>query len=179
LTDSPAGPHGPDTPTDLPDEIARLLAENERYAEQVDRTRLRPTPLAGLAILTCMDTRMVIEDIFGLRAGDANIIRNAGAVASDDAIRSIVLSQQVLGSTELVVLGHTGCGLQNLADQQLRARLTTTTAHPSDIEFGSFGDPDQHVIAQVARLEGHPWIRSGRIHGLVFEVETGRVRRVA
>ncbi|HWH36752.1 MAG TPA: carbonic anhydrase [Candidatus Limnocylindrales bacterium] len=162
----------------LPEEIARLLAESERHAEQVDRTRLQPAPLAGLAILTCMDTRMVIEDIFGLRAGDANIIRNAGAVASDDAIRSILLSQQVLGTTELVVLAHTGCGLKDLAEQELRARLTTATAQDAGVEFGSFSDLDQHVIAQVGRLRSHPWIRRAPGLDLVDEAVDGRVRRV-
>ena len=161
-----------------PDEVARLLAEAERYAEQVDRTRLKPTPLAGLVVLTCMDTRIVVEDIFGLRPGDANILRNAGAVASDDAIRSIVLSQQVLGTTELVVLGHTGCGMQDLGAEELRVRLAQATGLQSDLQFGSFRDIDQHVIAQVARLKSHPWIRRAPVHGLVFEVETGRVRRV-
>jgi carbonic anhydrase len=167
-----------DSTNDLPHELARLLAESERYAEQADRTRLRPAPLAGLAILTCMDTRMVIEDIFGLRAGDANIIRNAGAVASDDAIRSILLSQHVLGTTELVVLAHTGCGMHGLAADELRARLASTTATAANVDFGSFTDLDQHVIAQVARLKSHPWIRRAPVHGLVYEVETGRVRRV-
>jgi carbonic anhydrase len=160
------------------DEVARLLIESVRYAGQVDRTRLLPAPLAGLAILTCMDTRIVVEDIFGLRAGDAHVIRNAGAIASPDAIRSIVLSQQVLGTTELIVMGHSGCGLQELRSIELAEHLAQATGSPADIDFGSFADVDEHVLAQVATLQGHPWIRRAQVLGLVYEVETGRVRRV-
>ena len=105
------------------DEYSRLLAENERYAEQFELGRLGPAPLAGLAILTCMDARMVLANIFGLRPGDANVLRNAGGVATDDVIRSLVLSQRVLGTREIVVLGHTGCGLRGLAEEQLRTLL--------------------------------------------------------
>ena len=159
-------------------EFSRLLAENERYAEQFDLPRLGPAPLSGLAILTCMDARIVLSDVFGLRPGDANVIRNAGAVATDDAIRSIVLSQRVLGTREIVVLGHTGCGLRGLPEAQLRDQLAAESGQPVDIEFGAFDDLEQHVRRQVARLAEHPLVLEVPIHGLVYEVETGRVRPV-
>lgn len=160
-------------------EYERLLAENERYADQLDRSELKPTPLAGLAILTCMDARIVVEDVFGLRPGDANIIRNAGAVASTDAIRSLVLSQRLLGTREVVVLGHSGCGLHQLAEDALRAELVRATGQTDDVGFGSFGDLDEHVRTQVQRIREHPWILPVPVHGLVYEVATGRVREVA
>lgn len=163
----------------LSDELRRLLAENERYAEQLDRSRLTATPLAGLAILTCMDTRMVVEDIFGLRPGDVNIVRNAGAVASQDAIRSLLLSRHVLGTNEIIVLGHTGCGMNSLDDEELRVRLERQTGQASDTKFGTFSDLDAHVRRQVDRIHTHPWIGHVPVHGMVYDVESGLVREVA
>lgn len=160
------------------DEYDRLIAENERFADQLDRSRLRPAPLTGLVILTCMDARIVVEDIFGFRAGDVNVIRNAGAVASDDAIRSLVLSQQLLGTSEVVVLGHTGCGLQDLDDEAMRQAMERQSGQATRTHFGSFHELDDHVRRQLERIRSHPWVKSAAIHGLVYEVETGRVREV-
>lgn len=125
-----------------------------------------------------MDTRIVLEDIFGLRAGDVNILRNAGAVATDDVIRSLLLSRHILGTREVVVLGHTGCGMYNLAEEDLRARLESETGAASETRFGSFADLDSHVARQVERIRAHPWIGAVPVHGLVYEVETGRILEV-
>ncbi len=122
---------------------------------------------------------MVVEDVFGLRPGDANILRNAGAVATEDAIRSLLLSRHVLGRSEIIVLGHTGCGMNGLEDQALRARLELQTGQPSDTRFGAFSDVDAHVTRQVERIKAHPWIGRLPVHGLVYEVETGLVREVS
>jgi carbonic anhydrase len=159
-------------------EYVRLRGEAERFAEQFDRSDLGPAPLSGLAILTCMDARIVVEDIFGLRAGDANVMRNAGAVASDDFIRSLVLSQRVLGSSEVIVLGHTGCGLHGLAEDELVTQLERESGQRDELAFGAFADLDAHVRRQVARIRGHPWIRQVPVHGMVYDVETGRLRDV-
>lgn len=122
---------------------------------------------------------MVLEDVFGLRPGDVNILRNAGAVATEDAIRSLLLSHHVLGTNEIVVLGHTGCGMNGLEDQALRARLELQTGEPSKTQFGTFSDLDAHVRRQVERIKAHPWIGQVPVHGLVYEVETGLVREVS
>ena len=121
----------------------------------------------------------LLPDIFGLRPGDANVLRNAGAVATDDVIRSLVLSQRVLGTREVVVLGHTGCGLHRLREDRLRADLAIESGAPVEITFGAFDDIDDHVRRQVARLAEHPLILDVPVHGLVYEVETGRVRPVS
>ena len=152
-----------------------MLAESERYTEQADRTRLSAPPLSGLAILTCMDARIMLEDIFGLRAGDANVIRNAGAVATDDAIRSLIMSHQLLGTSEIIVMGHTGCGLHILDDEGLRARLEAQTGQPTGTHFGSFSDLQAHVKRQVERIQAHPWLGNVAVRGLAYEVETARV----
>jgi carbonic anhydrase len=125
-----------------------------------------------------MDTRIIVEDIFGLRPGDVNVVRNAGAVATDDALRSLILSRRLLGSNEIVVMGHTGCGMRDLNDEELRARLEADSGQTSTTHFGSFTDVDAHVRRQVERIADHPWIGAVPVHGLVYEVETGRVREV-
>jgi carbonic anhydrase len=170
-------------PTDRAGHLARLLAANQRHAESFSAADIPAAPRARLAILTCMDARMILADIFGLKVGEANVIRNAGAVATPDAVRSLVLSQQALGTREIVVLGHTGCGLRGLDEQRLRAQLTTATSDAAasgatTIDFGSFEDVDDHVREQVAALAAHPLVMDVPIHGLVYEVETGRVREL-
>ena len=157
----------------------RILAENHRYTEAFDRSALTATPLSGLAILACMDARLNVEVALGLRTGDAHIIRNAGGLATDDAIRSLIISQQVLGTSEVLVIGHTGCGLLGADEVELRNRLERESGQHVDVDFGSFVDLDDSVRAQVARLRAHPWIRRVPVHGLVFEVESGRLYEIA
>lgn len=160
-------------------EYERILAENLRYTEAFDRSALTAAPLSGLAILACMDARLDVEEALGLRTGDAHVIRNAGGLASDDAIRSLIVSQQLLGTNEVLVIGHTGCGLLGADESELRSRLEGQTGQALDVDFGSFEDLDVFVRAQVARLRAHPWIRRVPIHGLVFEVESGRLSEIA
>lgn len=167
-----------DDTNERPGQLARLLAANQRYADSFAASDAPAAPRTGLAILTCMDARMILADIFGLKLGEANVVRNAGAVASDDAIRSIVLSQQALGTREIVVLGHTACGLRRLPEAALRAQLAAQRGTQVELEFGAFDDLDEHVRRQVARLIEHPLVLDVPIHGLVYEVETGRVRPV-
>jgi carbonic anhydrase len=159
-------------------EFARLLAENERYTEAFDRSALTAAPLSGLAILACMDARLDVEEALGLRTGDAHIIRNAGGLATADAIRSLIVSQHLLGTDEIVVIGHTGCGLHGADEDEMRDRLATASGRRLDLAFGSFADLDDMVRRQVERLRTHAWLRKVPVHGLVFEVETGRLREV-
>jgi carbonic anhydrase len=163
----------------VPSEYERILAENLRYTESFDRSALSAAPLSGLAILACMDARLDVEEALGLRTGDAHIIRNAGGLATDDAIRSLIVSQQLLGTEEIVVIGHTGCGLRGADEDALRGRLAAQTGRSLDVGFGSFEDLDECVRRQVDVLRSHPWIKRVPVHGLVFEVETGRLYEVA
>jgi carbonic anhydrase len=160
-------------------EYRRLIAENSRYVEAFDRSALSAAPLTGLAIIACMDARLDVEEALGLRTGDAHIIRNAGGLASDDAIRSLVISQQLLGTDEVVVIGHTQCGLIGLDEAALRARLAAATGQSVELGFGGFEDLEANVRGQVERVRSHPWMKPVPVHGLVFEVETGLLREVA
>ena len=140
-------------------EYQRVLGENRRYVESFDRSALTAAPLSGLAIIACMDARLDVEEALGLRTGDAHIIRNAGGLATDDAIRSLIVSQERLGTDEVLVIGHTGCGLEGADEEEMRDHLAARTGRRLDLAFGS-------------------WVRPVPVHGLIFEVETGRLVEV-
>ena len=159
-------------------EYERILAENRRYVDAFDRSALTAAPLSGIAILACMDARLDVEEALGLRTGDAHIIRNAGGLATDDAIRSLVVSQELLGTDQVVVIGHTHCGLEGQSDQALRDALIARTGRDVAMEFGTFPDVESSVRSQVERIQGHPWVRDVAVHGLVFDVETGALIEV-
>lgn len=160
-------------------EFGRILAENQRYAEAFDRSALTSAPLTKLAIVACMDARLDIRETLGLRTGDAHIIRNAGGLATDDVIRSLIISQQLMGTEEIVIIGHTGCGLLGVDEDAIRERLGRETGETLEIDLGAFGDLEATVRASVERLRGHPWLKHVPIHGLVFDVKTGRLREIA
>ncbi|MEX2184867.1 MAG: carbonic anhydrase [Chloroflexota bacterium] len=162
-------------------EYARLLAENERYTETFDRSALTAAPLSGLAIVACMDARLDVEETLGLRTGDAHIIRNAGGIVTDDVIRSLIVSQHLLGTNEIVVIEHTGCGLHGADADALRSRVAAasqTAAEDVAIDFGAFADLEANLRAQVARLREHPFVHDVPIHGLIFDVATGRLHEI-
>jgi carbonic anhydrase len=161
-----------------PDEYRRILSENRRYVDAFDRSALTAAPLSGLAVIACMDARLDVEEALGLRTGDAHIIRNAGGLATDDAIRSLIVSQELLGTDEVLVIGHTGCGLEGADEVAMRTDLTARTGRSLDVAFGAFPDVEASIRAQVERLRAHPWVRPVPIHGLLFDVSTGRLTEV-
>jgi carbonic anhydrase len=160
-------------------EYDRILAENQRYAAQFDRSGLPLPPGRKLAVLACMDARLTVEDVLGLRTGDAHIIRNAGGLATDDAIRSLVISQQLLGTEEVIVVEHTGCGMLTFHDADVHHELVEKTGSDVDLDFHAFPDLESNLRAQVERIQEHPWIKEVPVHGLIYEVESGRLREVA
>lgn len=160
-------------------ELDRALAENSRYAAQFDRSDLPLPPGRRLAVLACMDARLTVEDVLGLRTGDAHIIRNAGGLATDDAIRSLVISQHLLGTEEVIVIEHTGCGMLTFEDAPVRESIARATGMDVDLPLHAFPDLESNLKAQVERIRAHPWVKPVPVSGLVYEVETGRLRRVA
>ena len=125
-----------------------------------------------------MDARIDVEDGLGLRVGDAHILRNAGGLATGDAIRSLVVSQQLLGTREIVVIAHTRCGLHGADEAAIRQRVRDSTGTATEMGFGAFDDLDAMVRDQVATLAAEPALLDVPIHGFVYEVETGRLRAV-
>jgi carbonic anhydrase len=160
-------------------ETERALTENTRYAATFDRPNLELPPSRRLAVLACMDARLTVEQVLGLRTGEAHIIRNAGGLATDDAIRSLVISQHLLGTEEVLVIEHTGCGMLTFEDEAVAASIAESTGEAVDLPLHAFGDLEANLRAQVERIRAHPWIKDVPVTGVVYEVETGRLRKVA
>jgi len=170
------------TEADRSTEYARLLAENRRYTDAFDRSALTAAPLSKLAVVACMDARLDVEETLGLRTGDAHIIRNAGGLVTDDVIRSLIVSLELLGTQEIVLIEHTKCGLHEVDEDELRERVAERSGVAPDevgIAFGGFTDLEENVRRQVSILREHPYIRGVPVHGLVFDVSTGRLHEVA
>jgi carbonic anhydrase len=125
-----------------------------------------------------MDARIDVEDALGIRVGDAHIIRNAGGLATEDAIRSLVVSQQLLGTREVIVIGHTRCGLDRADEDALRERIELSTGSSTQMGFGAFTDLEAMVREQVEVLRDEPVLLDTEVRGLIYEVETGRLRPV-
>jgi carbonic anhydrase len=162
----------------LTTEFERALTENQRYSAQFDRSALPLPPGRKLAVVACMDARLTVEDVLGLRTGDAHIIRNAGGLASEDAIRSLVISQHLLGTEEVIVIEHTGCGMLTFENDAVRADIARKTGADVDLTLSPFTDLEENLRAQVQLIREHPWVADVPVHGLIFEVETGRLRSV-
>ena len=160
--------------------IPELLAANDRYAARFEVGDLPSPPRRRVAILTCMDARLLPSEFLGLEEGDAHVIRNAGGRASDDAIRSLILSYKLLGTREFVVIQHTDCGQLTYDEEELRERLRRDTgADASGIDFLTFSDLDESVRQDVAAIRDSPFIPDEiPVHGYVYDVRTGRLREV-
>jgi carbonic anhydrase len=170
------------TAADRTAEYARILAENRRYTDAFDRSALTAKPLSRLAVVACMDARLDVEETLGLRTGDAHIIRNAGGLVTDDVIRSLIVSVEMLGTQEIVVIEHTRCGLQDLDEDALRARVAQDSDGRGDSEvmtFGAFTDLEENLRHQIAILREHPLLGRLAIHGLLFDVSNGRLTEPA
>jgi carbonic anhydrase len=136
-------------------------------------------PARHLAIVACMDSRLDMFRIFGLRSGDAHLIRNAGGIATDDVLRSLVLSQRFMQTREIVLLHHTNCGLQQLTEDEFRERITREVGQEPPYAFGAFAHPDDSVRRSIARIKGHVFLpHRDHVRGFVYDVETGATREV-
>jgi len=125
-----------------------------------------------------MDARIDVEDALGIRVGDAHIIRNAGGLATGDVIRSLIVSQQLLGTREIILIAHTKCGLHGADEHALRERVETSTGSATEMGFGAFTDLEAMVREQVEILRDEPILLDTEVRGLIYEVETGRLREV-
>jgi carbonic anhydrase len=161
--------------------LPELLAANERYAAGFDKGHLPAPPARHVAVLTCMDARIDPAKMLGLQEGDAHVIRNAGGRASDDAIRSLVISYKLLGTREFLVIHHTECGMQTFTNEQLRDQLRRDlNADASGIDFLPFSDLEQSVREDVQTIRSSPLIASDiSVTGFIYDVRSGRLRQVA
>jgi len=154
-----------------------LLAANERFAEDFDKGDLPMPPARHVAVLACMDARLHPETFLGLDIGDAHMIRNAGGRASDDAIRSLIISNKLLGTNEYLVIHHTDCGMLTFSNDDLRTKLADETgADASDIDFLPFGDLEQSVRDDVQTIRESPFLPDDApVTGYVYDVTDGKL----
>ena len=152
-----------------------LLENNRQYAATFDQGGKPPPPARKVAILTCMDARLHPERFLGLEIGDAHVIRNAGGRASDDALRSLVISSQLLGTREYLVIHHSDCGMLSFSNDDLRNKLAAETgADASDVDFLPFSDLENSVRDDVRRIRESPFIPPDIVvTGYVYDVDTG------
>ncbi len=160
--------------------VDELLAANERYAAGFDQGDLPLPPARRLAVLACMDARIDPAKALGLAEGDAHVIRNAGGRASDDALRSLVISQQLLGTRQVLLVHHTDCGMLTFTNEQLRAKLARDlNADASGIDFLPFSDNEASVREDVEKIRSSPFMPDGvTVSGYIYDVETGRLQTV-
>jgi len=157
-----------------------LLKNNESYAASFDKGDLPLPPGRKVAVLACMDARLDPARVLGLEEGDAHVIRNAGGVVSEDAIRSLAISQHLLGTEEIVILHHTDCGMLTFSDNQFADRLESETGSRPGWNAQAFEDLDIDVRDSIERIKASPFVpRSDSVRGFIYEVETGRLREVS
>jgi carbonic anhydrase len=156
-----------------------LLQNNAAYAEAFKKGDLPLPPAKGVAVVACMDARLDVHKILGLEEGDAHVIRNAGGVITDDEIRSLTISQRLLGTREIILIHHTDCGMLTFSDEELRAQIHAEVGMKPHFSMESFSDLEEDVRQSIARIEHSPFIpHKDAVRGFIYEVETGRLREV-
>jgi carbonic anhydrase len=156
-----------------------LIRNNEAYANGFDKGALPLPPARKVAIVACMDARLDPYAALGLSEGDAHVIRNAGGEVTDDAIRSLAISQRLLGTEEIVLIHHTDCGMLTFTDDEFKRSIEAETGIRPEWAAEAFDDLDGDVRQSIARIKASPFIpRKDSVRGFVYEVETGLLREV-
>jgi carbonic anhydrase len=156
-----------------------LLENNAAYAESFDKGALPLPPARGMAVVACMDARLDVHKILGLQEGDAHVIRNAGGVITDDEIRSLTISQRLLGTREIILIHHTDCGMLTFSDDDLKAQIHEEVGLKPHFSMESFSDLEEDVRQSMARIKANPFVpHKESVRGFVYEVQTGRLREV-
>ena len=157
------------------------LKNNQQYAQSFNLGHLPMPPGRKLAIVACMDARLTVEQVLGLKTGDAHIIRNAGGIVTEDAIRSLIISHHLLGTQEFMIINHTDCGMLTFHDAELKNKLREST-HANAVApeaFHAFGDVEQNVREQIEKVKSHPWIpKEIPVRGFVYDVKSGKLNEV-
>jgi carbonic anhydrase len=161
--------------------IDKTLKANKAYSNSFALADLPKPPGYKLAVVACMDARVTVEEMLGLKTGDAHIIRNAGSIVTDDVLRSLVISTRLLGTREIMIIGHTNCGMVSFNEKELVDRLVeeTGTDVVSPGAFLPFSDLEENVRRQVSKVDHHPWIGSEvSVRGFVFDVKSGGLKEI-
>lgn len=156
--------------------IDRLLEHNAVYAREMTLGDLPPAPAKRLVVVACMDARIDVHRILGLTPGDAHVVRNAGGSVTSDVLRSLVVSQHVLGTREVLVIHHTECGMLRLDEDELKARIRQETGAAPPFALEAFSDLEENLRASIERIERSPFLRFETVRGVVYDVRTGRLQ---
>ena len=160
--------------------IDEFLANNKAYAEGFTKSSLPMPPAKQIAVVACMDARLETGGLLGLVEGDAHVIRNAGGVATDDVIRSLTISQRLLGTREIMLIHHTDCGMLTFQDDEFKQQILDDTGIKPRFAMEAFSDLDADVRQSIARIKASPFIpHREEVRGFVYEVETGNLREVS
>lgn len=159
--------------------IDEFLANNELYAAGFKKGSLPMPPAKQIAVVACMDARLETGVLLGLAEGDAHVIRNAGGVVTDDVIRSLTISQRLLGTREVMLIHHTDCGMLTFTDDDLKQQILDETGIKPPFAMEAFADVDADVRQSVTRVKASPYIpHKDQIRGFVYDVESGQLREV-
>ena len=158
------------------DEVVR---NNDAYASSFKKGDLPLPPAKKLAVVACMDARLDVHKILGIQEGDAHVIRNAGGAVTDDAIRSLAISQRLLGTKEIILIHHADCGMLTFKDDDLRKQIEKETGVRPAFALEAFGDLDEDVKQSIARIKASPFIpNKSSVRGFVYDVRTGKLNEV-
>lgn len=154
-----------------------LVRNNEAYAASFDQASMSRSP--HVAVLACMDARLDVYALLGLRLGEAHVIRNAGGVVSEDAVRSLLISQRLLGTREIMLIHHTDCGMLTFRDDDVKAQIEQETGIRPPFALEAFPEVEVDVRQSLARIQANPFLPyKDRVRGFVYEVESGCLREV-
>jgi carbonic anhydrase len=156
----------------------KLVENNAAFAETFDAGGLGSEPAMKVAVVACMDARIDVHAVLGLGLGDAHVIRNAGGVVTNDVLRSLLLSQRLLGTEEIVVMQHTSCGLHELPEDEVRAEIAQDAGHEPPFPLLGFDDLEASVRRSIGRLSNDPLLPSRSVRGFVYDVQSGRLTEV-
>lgn len=156
-----------------------MLSANARYAADFSKGDKALPPAKKVAVVACMDARIETGRLLGLEEGDAHVIRNAGGVVTDDVIRSLTISQRLLGTEEIVLIHHTDCGMLTFSDDAAKADIAADTGLRPPFSLEAFGDPAEDVRQSIRRIEASPFVpKKDRIRGFVYDVRSGHLNEV-
>lgn len=155
-----------------------LLEANQAYAGQFSESNLPMPPSRKVAIVACMDARLDVYRLLGLSLGEAHVIRNAGGVITDDVVRSLVISQRLLGTEEIVLIHHTDCGMLTFQDDAVKEQITADTGVRPPFAMEAFPDPEDDIRQSLHRIEFSPYLSRKAARGFVYDVDSGALREV-
>jgi carbonic anhydrase len=159
--------------------IDEVTMANKSYAEKFTLGDLPMPPGRKLAVVACMDARLDVYRILGLEEGGAHVIRNAGGVVTDDAIRSLVISQRLLGTREIILIHHTDCGMLTFTDDEIKKQIQKEIGIKPQFALEAFSNLEEDVRQSIARIKANPFVFKDSIHGFIYDVKNGRLNKVS